>query len=209
MTKKISSNGNLAFKCNYNDQKYKGVCTQAAFKFNVNIKKSYWCCNQPNDNKNCQTWQDSQIKINKYPCYEARALKYWVFTPGWNHGKNIPYTCKDAKPNKIALLTTRDPGMEESKRYIFAIMDIKKILKSKDKIEDYFGSPKTSVKLNFKLPFWKYYSNKNNPDKKFWGSHLFRYISDKTIKTILRDCLKHKRTSSNNRIKLEYLFQRY
>ena len=62
--------GNIAFKCNWNDKGYKDICSQEAYKFNIE-KGRAWCSSP--DSK-CRSFKRGPT-LAEHPCYEAIALK--------------------------------------------------------------------------------------------------------------------------------------
>jgi len=204
--------GNIAFKMNFNDKNWTGICSEDIYNFNAFSKqKKYWCSNEEN---NCQDWVDYDLDIDNNPCYESIALKCLGFTPGWNHGQERPYTCLEAKKGKIALFTSREPGSEEKDRFIFAVMLIDKIIpfdESKQGLEYYYGDKKKSIVLNKKnyIMFWDHYSNPNAPDIITWGSGLFRYINDSVIRSILEEIIKSNKYTAIEKNKAKNLIQMY
>ncbi len=179
--------GSIAFKCNWNDNNYKGICSRKAYEFNQEAKH-VWCIQKENE---CHDFIKKNIKA--FPCYESRLLLDFKFNAGIHHTgprKGKPMAIRKVRKGKVAFLTTREPEMKEEDRYIFGIFDIDKInderYKNKQERETtVFGNKKTSIIINnkIKLNFWDFYKNKDK--SKFWGSGLHRYISDKEVLQIL------------------------
>lgn len=184
---------NIAFKCNWNDRGYKGICSKKAYEFNQEAKH-VWCIQEDNP---CH----ELIKKNKngFPCYESHLLIDFCFEAGANHsgqraGKSMSINTDRIREGKVAFLTTREPGMKEEDRYIFGVLDINKIENKKDKNEQedptrIFGDEKTSIVINekVKLNFWDFHKNNtsNICYEKFWAEKLHRFISDEEALKIL------------------------
>ena len=209
--------GNIAFKVSYNDRNWEGICSPKIYQENSFGKhKMFWCHEQHNrwDMKKCQDWNDNELDIDNFPCYDAIANKILGFSPGWNHGKNEPHVCLNAKVEKIAFLTSLEPGLPQSERFIFTIFQIEKIKsKGHEDIEYYYGNKKTAIKLNPNqyLKYWNYYTNNstNKKFKNFWGSGLFRYINDKIAIMILNDIINKKEFSKEQKMNAKILMKNF
>jgi len=191
--------GNIAFKVTYNDKNWSGICSPDVFKLNsAGRQKMYWCSYQA---PQCQELKDKDLNIDYYPCYDVIANLTTSFSPGWNHGKDRPYECKEAKVGKIALLTSLIPGERQDQRLIFTIFEIAKITVVDDPENDYAGTEfyhgdlKTAIKFdkNQYMNYWDYTINKTDNPKfqTFWGAGLFRYVDDKIIRNILNDIISN------------------
>jgi len=170
--------GNIAFKCNWNDKGYKGVCSNSAFTYNLNHGRS-WCS---------LGFCRSYVDIDPIPlecCYESRALLDCTFAAGWDHddkGTFIrPRKIWSARKGKVALLTTEPPGKAE--RFIVAAFLIEKIIEDPGKETWIYGDKQTMLDdmLPYEIPFWQYHMNPNNPLSRAWSTGLFRYVSDVAI----------------------------
>ncbi len=65
-------NGNLTFKCTWNDAGFKGICSQSAYEYNIS-KNRAWCQKAP-----CRTFKG--IPSDKdHPCYESIIFSEWRF----------------------------------------------------------------------------------------------------------------------------------
>ena len=190
--------GNIAFKVTYNDRNWSGICSPDVFEYNK--ENRVWCGIQARKRSNCQkNYKDKDLGEDCYPCYDSIALKTMSFSPGWNHGQNKPYKCLQAKIGKLAILTSLKQGEDQTGRFIFAIFEIEKMktLNKEDEYdfagsEYYYGNKKTVIKLSKRqyLNFWDYYHNPNAPDKKAWGTGLFRYPTDSEVRRLLNAILK-------------------
>ena len=210
--------GNIAFKVTYNDGNWAKVCSPDAFDFNVFQKKTFWCREQSESPHNCQSsfYRGRTLSADLYPCYDAVALATLSFSPGWNHKTNAPYVCKEAKVGKVALLTSRDPGEPEARRFIFAILLIARVRvagpeHSGPGTEFYEGDQSASIVLERSsyVRFWDFYRNPRAPGVIAWGAGLFRYVDDATVREILTAVSNQLSLSRDQRRKAEALLERY
>ncbi len=217
LPKKRIIDGNIAFKVSFNDKNWSGVCSPDIYEENSFGKhKMFWCREQHNNLNviNCQKYNDNELTIDNFPCYDCVANKILGFSPGWNHGKDKPHVCLKAKVGKIAFLTSLEPGEPQSERFIFTIFKIEKIKsKNKNEGEYYYGDEKTAIKLspNQYLKYWDYYSNSstNKRFKNFWGSGLFRYINDKIANAILSDIINKSGFSKKQKENAKFLLENF
>lgn len=209
---------NVAFKCTWNDKDFAGICSRKVYEYNRQAGR-IWCNQSEN---NCQEITEEEFKNGDIPCYESNILIDYSFSSGIHHIGNKSgeaIALRNVKVGKMALLTTREPEMEEKDRYIFAIFDIENIDdrryngKQLEAVK-IFGNKHTSIKIDkrIKLKFWDFYRNQNNPDNIQWGTGLFRYISDVIILKLLNN-LKEEYVELGDvdeKIKkIEYLIKRY
>ncbi len=196
--KETIQGNNVAFKCTYNDSGFNGRCSDKLCEYNWE-QGGDWCKQEDNPCRNGE----------KYPCYESEIWKEYKFGAGVYHngpkrGQSIPL--RNVKVEKVAILTTNKPNANKEDRYIFGILDITEFDdgKSKDKQTKeafVYGSKETSIIINpkFNLNFYDFYKNKNATNKdfeKFWGTGLFRYLSDEQVYAILCE-LKEKYLQNN------------
>ena len=120
--------GNMAFKCTYNDGGEKGfvgfagTCTDGNILRNVKTHPRVWCSNPAN---RCRRFCDREFRGARpqHPCSESRIIEEWRFGPGTYHsgerdGEPIPMY--HAQVGKVALLTTRHPERDtEEARIVF------------------------------------------------------------------------------------------
>ena len=119
--------GNVAFKCTYNDGGdsgfvgFGGTCTNGNIIRNVK-KRRTWCSHPDN---RCRKFYERGFRGNKpgSPCYESQIFTRWGFGPGTYHsgdrdGEPIPMNL--AREGKVALLTTRHPDGCESRMALIA-----------------------------------------------------------------------------------------
>ena len=208
--------GNIAFKVTYNDKGWSAPCSPDVFRYNAFEKKVVWCSIQAEQKVNCQSPQyvGKQMSDTFAPCYDAAAVSSLVFGPGWNHGQDRPFVCKEAKVGKIAVLTSRAPGEPEQERFIFAILDIERITTDNQYwqgVEFYHGRKSTSLVLppGAYLKFWNHYANPRSPGTIMWGTGLFRYLDDACVSRILEDTAGSAKVPSHLRKRAEGLLGKY
>ena len=154
--------GNVAFKCAWNDAQYKGKCNSC-----------------PNTNPSCaQKW----IHVTPKECWERHIFENWEFGVGEN--KHII----QAKEGKMVVFTTKKPSSDH--RSIFGIARIEKIEKERHyPAYDPFPAswsdmvhidPNLSVAIpdSIDISFGDFYKTQ-------WNIGLFRYLSDDVVKKIL------------------------
>jgi len=197
--------GNIAFKCNWNDRNYKGICSEKAYKYNQ-IWGGPWCyhskCRQyvnlPTPPDNC--------------CYESRALIDCNFGAGWDHdeinGAPIrPRAIRSAKKGKFAILTTIRPNTDD--RVIVGLFQISKIAEDPGQETFIYGDKGTMLNdmLNYEIMFWNHHENPNNPSSKAWATGLFRYVSDLAIFGVLTEYIEKKGQRHEDISKAKVLLQ--
>jgi len=196
--------GNIAFKCNWNDKNYQGVCSDTAYDFNVSLGHS-WCTRTRGK---CRKY----VNIDPVPqdcCYEARALMDFRFAAGWDHdeyGNFIrPRRIWSARKGKIALLTTEPPDIR--KRLIVGAFMIYKVWDDPGVETWIYGKCDSALDdmLQYEIEFWKYHKNPGKPSSTAWATGLFRYVSDVAVLGILEEYLSRKRAAGGDTRKVEYL----
>ncbi len=174
--------GNVAFKCNWNDKYYKAPCSDEAYDFNIR-KKRVWC-----HQSDCREYGDDvSLDNDNYPCYESIALKEMFFSAGLDVETERPRHIRHVKVGRMAVLTTRPPMAEEKDRLITGCLFI-------DRIEDdpetkIYGDKAKSIEVDYnevKVKFWDYYKNPKAEDKILWARPLHRYITNGTVLNILK-----------------------
>jgi len=191
--------GNIAFKCNWNDMYYKAVCSEEAYKFNIGEGKA-WC--NISEGK-CREYINKELSMKNPPCYESIALKGMYFGAGWDHTGEIekPRHIHSTREGRMAMLTTRPPGTEEKDRLVIGCLYISKVIDDPGKETIIYGDKEKSIEVDYdeiKVKFWKYYNNPGAPDQILWASGLFRYISDETVLNILKDIGEKYKNSNRN-----------
>lgn len=177
---------NVAFKLNWNDNNYKAPCKAEAYEFNIKAGRTW--CTQPE----CKCREFGQdVSMGNAPCYESIALKEMFFAAGWDHttDRHQPRHIHNVKKGRMAILTTRPPKAEEEDRLIVGCLYIDHVLDDPGEETKIFGDKEKSVEVPFeevKIRFWDYYKNPAAEDVIVWASGLFRYVSDKTVLSILK-----------------------
>ncbi len=167
--------GNIAFKCNWNDAGYKGICSDPVYNVNKRTPRSQ--CSR----SNCRDY------VGKFPpendcCYECQALRNDSFGAGWDHdeiGKLLrPRHIWDARKGKVAFLTTIPHWSTE--RLVVGAYIIREV--KDDPYQETFllGDADTALDdmLGYGISFWQYHKNPYKPESQAWGQGLFRYVSD-------------------------------
>ena len=203
---------NVVFKCNFcnggcdaNTIGYKGVCSDAIIRYNVEVARHSWCCNQESP---CYQYYNGELTRREledimgegvvdagFVCYESQMLINWKAFAGYaltkeNYQK--PMTLPKVRTNSLCALTTRLPGTKEKDRFIFAVFLVDETFEGDNRSEGYVTTS-SKYKLHFsleeaqKLKFWNYYCNHNRPESISWGQGLHRYIDDVQGAQILRD----------------------
>ena len=205
--------GNVAFKCTYNDGGdrgfvgFGGTCSDGNIERNVKAGR-IWCSRE---DKQCRKFYEGgfQGRRPNLPCYESQIFERWRFGPGeYQDGK--PIRMKSARRGKIALLTTRHPDYDsERQRIVFGAFKIVKL--SEDDKGGYWveGAPDSAMRLPEAaaraLPYWRFkaYPRSGKPD---WGSLLFRYVSDQEASNFLH-ALHPFLQNAQDRMALEHLLK--
>ena len=213
--------GNVAFKCTYNDGNdggppgfvgFDGTCSKKNIRRNVVENPRPWCSNEDNP---CRLFHDRGFRRKRpiHPCYESEIFQKWQYSSGGylseeREGEPIPM--HQAKEGRVVLLTTRLPDCDtEERRIVFGIFKIDRI----DRIEDdqhrngtwAIGDPDYAIRLPKRaalaLPYWDF---KNG--QPIWGTGLFRYVSDQEVTNFLHALFPMLR-SPKDRSVLEHLLE--
>ena len=195
--------GNVAFKCTYNDGGAKGfvgfggTCSDGNILRNVKTHPRRWCSAPAND---CRRFHDRGFKGGRpvHPCYESEIAKRWRFGPGTYHsekrdGKPIPM--RHAQVGKVALLTTRHPDFDfENDRIVFGVYEIERVRADSDGLNWIEGSAEHAIRLSdgvaLALPYWDF-RNLGPEDRPDWRTGLFRYLSDQEVTNFLHALNSH------------------
>lgn len=210
--------GNIAFKCNYNDGGDKdfigfhGTCTNGNILRNVKTHPRPWCSNPLNA---CSQFVDSEFRGTRptTPCYESRIIDDWRFSPGFYHKgmrAGTPIPMNHSRVGKVALLTTRHPDRDyESARVVFGVYKIEKVSQINNQPIWVQGSADHAIRLSktvaLALPYWRF-KTRHEGQAPAWGSGLFRYLSDRDVSNFLH-ALRPLLKSSHDRMVLEELLQ--
>jgi len=202
--------GNVAFKCNWNDKGYKGICSDAAYEYNK-IRGGPWC-----RHRLCKC----RIFVGRHPvpedcCYEARALTDCKFGAGWNHdeyGNPLPdgqRKIRSARKGKIALLTTIPQGSRD--RLIVGAFLIDRVLDDPGVETFILGDKNLTLDdmLAYEIKFWKFHRNPRAPSSQAWATGLFRYVSDVAVLGILEEYIRKKSLTGGDTAKATDLLNRF
>lgn len=181
--------GNIAFKCNWNDAGYKDICSADVYQTNRRSLRSQ-CARS-----------DCREHVGKPPpidecCYECQALRIFKFGAGWDHdeiGNAVkPRHIWDARKGRIAILTTIPPWT--SSRLVVGAFQIEEAKDDPGRETYIYGDEATALDdmLTYSIDFWRYHKNPWKPESKAWGQGLFRYISNVAVLGILGEYQKHK-----------------
>ena len=204
---------NIAFKCNYCNGGqtsdcigFNGICSDQLMNYNVNTAQHIWCSSP---DSLCQQYLNGELSRNEleemmgdvshpgFVCYESRMLRDWKANAGivqTGERKGMPMRLLSVQPNSLAVLTTRRPFSSDDTRFVFAVFLVDES-HTGDFLEEGYVTTHSKWKISLtpqqtnKILFWKYYSNKNAPQKMVFGSGLHRYLSDYQAAQILRDII--------------------
>jgi len=196
--------GNIAFKCNWNDKDYMGICSESAYKYNQ-IWGGPWCLYS-----RCREFVNLQTPPDNC-CYESRAMIDCNFGAGWDHGPHgepiNPRTIKSARQGKIALLTTQPPYLQD--RLIVGAFKIIKLKEDPGQETFIYGDKETLLNDMFKysIRFWDYHKNPRNPNSQSWATGLFRYVSDVAVLGILEEYINKKNSNGGDITKAKILIE--
>lgn len=221
--------GNVVFKYNFcdggksNEQiGFHGACSDDLIDYNIEKRKYVWCsaedspCNQYYHCEITRDELDEYCEDDGYICYESQLLRSWKAPTGYFHNgdrSGKPITLKNAKTNKLCVLTTREPKSSESERLIFGVFLIDETCAG-DNINEGYASNDSEFKLKLSpsearsILYWNYHANDNQPSKPGWGTGLFRYICDLESAQILRDIAAIKKGKKDGEL-AEKLFKHY
>lgn len=147
---------------------------------------------------------DTKHQEGEFVCHESQMLEKWTAAAGVNKGTRKKL--KRVQPDSLCILTTRDQlDKGEDERYIFAAFIIDKTFEGDTQREGFVSaSSEYKIKLSQKeahlMPFWNYHSNESQSARAFWGSGLYRYVSNTQAAQILRDIVKIKKGTSEEEL---------
>ena len=208
--------GNVVFKCTYNDGGdwgfvgFDGTCSDGTIFRNVKTNPRRWCSAPSNE---CRIFCDKGFRGRRphHPCYESQIIGHWRFGPGTYQSKKRngePIPIKHAQIGKVALLTTRHPSHDaEKQRIVFGVYRIDRVSRDESGQMWIEGNANHAVRLSkdaaLALPYWKF--KKLAPDRKpDWRTGLFRYMSDQEVTNFLH-ALDGRLQRPRDRIVLEEL----
>ncbi|MCX5991386.1 MAG: hypothetical protein NTZ04_03525 [Chloroflexi bacterium] len=187
--------GNIAFKCNWNDKGYKGICSDKAYVHNLRFGGPYCLLSR------CRDFVGQDLALRS-PCYESTALIDFYFAAGWDsdeHGTMIrPRKIRGARVGKIALLTTEPPDRRD--RFVVGAFAITKLVEDPGRETKIFGDKSSALDdmLGYEIDFWKYHTNPHNPGSTAWATGLFRYVSNVAALGILEEYVAKKRAAGED-----------
>ncbi|HAJ94016.1 MAG TPA: hypothetical protein DCM41_03890 [Synergistaceae bacterium] len=179
--------GNIAFKCNWNDRHYKAPCSNDTYRYNLSEGR-FWCRHPLSK---CRTFPN-EVTLKDHPCYESIALKEMYFGAGWDLSDDgIKYRhIMHARAGRLALLTTRIPGAMEEERIIVGLFFIDRVIDDPGTETKIFGDKEKALEIDYehtKILFWDYYRNPDAKDEIRWGMGLYRYVANTSILNLLKD----------------------
>lgn len=191
--------GNIAFKCNWNDKNYKGICSDAAYEHNQ-LHGGPWCRYQ---HGRCRSFVDCD-PIPENCCYESRALIDCKFGAGWDHdqhGNPIPdgeRKIRSARDGKLALLTTIPQGSLD--RLVVGAFLIDRVLDDPGLETFIIGDTNLALDdmLPYRIRFWDFHKNPINPGSIAWATGLFRYVADAAVLGVLEEYIHKKNTAGGD-----------
>ncbi len=223
---KPSTKGNIAFKLNYcdggrTDQQigFNGVCSDKIIKYNIYEEERAWCSNRRSDcydhyisfNPNRKKFEGlmGDDPDGYYVCYESQILRSWRAGAG-ETSSGQPKRIRKAQHNRLAILTTILPYMEEEERIIFGLFLIDDIFQGDNEESGYVASNsryriKLSMDESKQMKFWNYYTNSKDSSIASWRTGLFRYLEDEIALRILCDVIKLKQDKIEKELAEELL----
>ena len=210
--------GNVAFKCTFNDGGergfvgFGGTCSDGNILRNVKMNPRRWCSAA---SSLCRQFCDNGFRGRRprHPCYESEIIEHWRLGPGTYHteerdGEPIPM--KQARVGKVALLTTRHPDRDtEAQRIVFGIYKIEHVGSDESGLIWVEGSAGHAIRLSesaaFALPYWGF-KRQRKGTAAAWGTGLFRYVSDQEVTNFLH-ALRPLLQSAQDRTVLEELLE--
>ena len=224
--KKLNARANIAFKCNYCDGDcsekhigYRAACSDSMIVHNIREENRVWCsseespCRQYFDGNIGREELDSLCENDGFVCYESQMLRVWkamagVVQTGANKGQ--PMKLHQVQTNSLCVLTTRKPQMKEADRFIFGVFLVDETYEGDNRDEGYVTtSSKYKIELMpheaMHMKFWNYHDNGNQPEKAVWSSGLHRYFEDDVAVQILRDIVKIKQGTRDEKLAQEFL----
>lgn len=217
---------NIVFKCNFcdggkskEDIGYTSVCSDEVIHNNIIIENKTWCsseecpCFQYYNDEITREELDSYCEVYGSVCYESQMLREWKAFAGFiqrGKRKGEPMRLNKVQHNSLCVLTTRNPNMHESDRYIFAVFLVDETFVGDKQEEGYVATrSKYKIKLSPKqarsMLFWKYYKNGKKPEKPVWSSGLHRYFNDEIAVQILKDIVSIKKNTEDEALAIEFL----
>lgn len=214
----------IAFKLNYCNGGasqecigFRGLCSHAVMNYNVNTAKRGWCSHEGNYcskhlKKELSREELEQKWLNEDAgfCNESVTLseKYysWYAEAGWNSDDTPRRINNKNLAGHLCVLTTVQPKMPDSSRFVFAMFMIKDVRDGGEDRADYVEAD-DYWRLEFRpsevneMNFWDIYPSSS----KFWGQGLFRYFDDTIAVKFLERAVEVKRGTSEEDFSKEFL----
>ena len=224
--KPIIEKSNIIFKCNFCDGQankkhlgYMGACSDQMIHYNIHVAQHSWCsdpdcaCARYLNGEITGTQLDDLCRDGGFVCYESQMLKDWTAYAGFvlnGEKKAEPKKLRNVQLGSLAALTTREPGMQECDRFIFAVFLVDELDEGTHGNEGYVKSnSKYRIELApdeaHKIKFWNYHANGNSAELPRWGQGLHRYATDMEAAQILRDIVAVKQIPNERKFAEEFL----
>ena len=217
---------NIVFKCNYcdggttNEQiGYAGVCSKDMIAYNIKVANRSWCSYK---DCSCRKYIDGQVTYEEicegydsgeFLCYESHLLTDWKASAGTDtNGENSgrPRKLNKVQKNSLCVLTTVEPNTSEEERFVFGLFLVDETYEGDDQEEGYVTT-KSKYKLKLspeeahQILLWNYHKNPNDEERAFWGSGLYRYITDTVSAQILKAVAAIKQGTADEELSKEFL----
>ncbi len=210
----------IAFKMNFCDGGksfahigYCGVCSDAAIDYNIEVEKREWCTTSESP---CRRFYEGEIsdedlaaqwsedRNEDFVCYESRLFRDWIV--------NGRQKLRQVQVGHLCVLTTRIPKKyEKTAEYQRSIIGlfIVATISEEDEAEciqaDEIYRMEFTPKEAKHFLFWQYHKNLKQPDKKQWGTGLYRYFDDIEAVDILRAAVDIKQTEEGKEQAMKFL----
>ncbi|NBL00780.1 MAG: hypothetical protein EOM50_22835 [Erysipelotrichia bacterium] len=148
-----------------------------------------------------------------FVCYESQMLREWKALAGvvqTGAKKGQPMKLNQVQNNSLCVLTTRDPNSNENERYIFGVFLVDQTYEG-DYLDEGYVTTRSKYRIKFspreayKMLFWRYHANSNQPEVPRWSSGLHRYFEDEQAIQILQDIVHLKQGTEEEELANEFL----
>lgn len=216
---------NIAFKSTFNNNTgtvgpapagmnaigFRGTCSNELIEKNIRAGR-VWCgLHTDMETSPCYAYYENDYTtgIQEGPCYESILLREWEFSAGvWHHGLRAgePMHIRHIDECKFALLTTYRPEEPANDRMVFGVF---KILPEphQEQTETVVRAQEPGIELPLneaeQVPFRDFYTRQGQPIK--WGSGLFRYLDDDTVRGVLKRIIQVTANPENQTLARRYL----
>jgi len=146
-------------------------------------------------------------------CYESNVFRLWQFGAGGvikGKNKGKPNRLLGVKRNSLCVFTTKKPFSSSLNRIVFAVSIVAGSIEGGEyeaglvKSHEKYRLMLTDEQAD-KVCFWDYYQNNSEKKDKFWGTGLYRYISDEVAIAILRAIVEVKKGAVDEALAEEML----